>query len=209
MTPAPALNEPWEEADRQHEAMRFGIWLFFATEILFFGGLFLLYAFARTNDWTGFSAGAVKTNATLGTVNTAILLTSSFAIAIAERAIRAGLIAFGKAALYATIALGLAFLVVKGFEYRADLAEHLLPGRADFRFGTVGATQFWCFYWTITLVHATHLTIGLGAIVRLLLLDRRGELGPRWMGVEVTTLYWHLVDVVWILLWPLLYLVNR
>ncbi|WP_174280051.1 cytochrome c oxidase subunit 3 [Sphingomonas bacterium] len=206
--PEAALNEPWEARERQHAAMLFGLWVFLASEILFFGGLFLLYAHARLFDNVGFTAGGRAANAWFGTANTLVLMTSSLTMALAERATRAGWTRLARFGLWATIALGLVFLVVKGFEYHEDLAEHLFPGRR-FRFAQPGAAQFWSFYWTITIVHATHLTIGLGFVTRLLLLDRRGALGRRWMGAEVTTVYWHLVDVVWVILYPLLYLVGR
>ena len=203
-----ALHEPWNDATRQHEAMLFGLWIFLATEVLFFGGLFLLYAHARLFENAGFTAGGRAANPWFGTGNTVILMTSSLTIALAERATKAGWARFARFGLWATMALGLAFLAVKGFEYREDFAEHLFPG-TGFRFAQPGAAQFWSFYWTITVVHATHLTIGLGFVARLLLLDRRGALGGRWMGAEVTTVYWHLVDVVWVILYPLLYLVGR
>lgn len=208
MTAETAIHEPWAEPKRQHEAMLFGLWIFLATEALFFGGLFLLYAAGRWRDSAGFVAAARHSDVWFGTTNTVILLTSSFTIAVAERAVRENLMRLARAGLLATLALGLAFLVVKGFEYRKDLEENLLPGH-DFALQGAGAAQFWSFYWTITLVHATHLTIGLGFIIRLLRFDRKGELAARWMGTEVTTIYWHLVDVVWVLLYPLLYLVGR
>jgi cytochrome c oxidase subunit III len=210
MSSAPILVEPFEEPERQHEAMVFGLWLFLASEILFFGGFFFLYAVARMQDPAGFARGAAHANLLLGTINTLLLMTSSATLTVAERAARAG---WRQAALWgimATLALGIAFLTVKGFEYREDLSEHLFPTMRAFPFvGVIGATRFWSFYWFITIVHAIHLTIGLGCVARLLRLERAGMLTRRWMVAEVTTLYWHLVDVVWLLLWPLLYLVGR
>lgn len=207
---APVLVEPFEDAARQHEAMLFGLWLFLATEVLFFGGFFFLYAVARIQDPTGFAKGAHEANLLFGTINTVLLLTSSATLTVAERASRAGWLPAARAAIVATILLGTAFLCVKGLEYREDLSEHLFPTLADFPFiGNVGATRFWSFYWFITLVHAVHLTIGIGLVARLLWIDRTQDLARRWMVVEVTTLYWHLVDIVWLLLWPLIYLVGR
>ena len=208
--PAPLLVEPFEEADRQHEAMLFGLWLFLATEILFFGGFFFLYAVARMQDPAGFAKGAMHANLLLGMINAVLLMTSSATITVAERAAQAGWMRAARWGILATLALGTAFLAVKGFEYREDLSEHLFPTVAAFPFaGVVGATRFWSFYWFITLVHAVHLTVGLAFVARLLWLDRAGTLASRWMVAEVTTLYWHLVDIVWLLLWPLLYLVGR
>lgn len=204
----PVLAEPFEEADRQREAMVFGLWLFLATEILFFGGFFFLYAAARIADPAGFALGGAKANVTLGTINTLLLMTSSATLTVAERATRGEWRGAARIGLIATLALGMAFLGVKGFEYREDLREHLFPG-AGFPFDAVGAIRFWSFYWLITLIHAAHLAIGLAFVARLLWLDRADALERRWMTAEVTTLYWHLVDIVWLLLWPLLYLVGR
>lgn len=207
--PTPMLVEPFEQADRQHEAMVFGLWLFLATEILFFGGFFFLYAVARLQDPSGFALGGHKANLLLGTINTVLLMSSSATLTVAERAIKAEWRRAARVAIVATLILGTAFLAVKGFEYHEDLSEHLFPTVPGFPFTAVGAIRFWSFYWLITLIHAVHLTIGLAFVARLLWLDRLGTLGPRWMVAEVTTLYWHLVDIVWLLLWPLLYLVGR
>jgi cytochrome c oxidase subunit 3 len=207
---APILVEPFEEPERQREAMVFGLWLFLATEILFFGAFFFLYAVARMQDSVGFAQGAREANLLLGTINTLLLMTSSATLTVAERTARAGCMAMARWGIVATLALGTAFLAVKGVEYREDLTEHLLPTMPAFPFiGITGATRFWSFYWFITIVHAIHLTIGLGCVARLLWLERNGTLAPRWMVAEVTTLYWHFVDIVWLLLWPLLYLVGR
>lgn len=207
--PAPAIHAPWKEADRQHEAMLFGLWLFLVTEIMFFGGLFLLYAHARAFDWASFQEGARAANPWFGTANTIVLLTSGLTATVGERATKAGWRRLGVAGFAVTIALGLTFLVVKAFEYRADLAENLFPGGEGFRFHSAGASEFWNFYWTITAVHAIHLAIGLGLVARLLLLARKGELVRRRMGAEVTTVYWGLVDIMWVLIYPLIYLVGR
>jgi cytochrome c oxidase subunit 3 len=210
MSVAPILVEPFEEPERQREAMVFGLWLFLATEILFFGGFFFLYAVARMQYPAGFAEGAARANLLLGTINTVLLITSSATLTVAERAAQAGWSKAARWAIVATLALGTAFLVVKGLEYREDLAEHLFPTMAAFPFiGVTGATRFWSFYWFITIVHAIHLTIGLGCVARLLWLDRVHTLQRRWMVAEVTTLYWHLIDIVWLLLWPLLYLAGR
>lgn len=207
--PAAVIAEPWEDATRQHEALVFGLWLFLATEILFFGGFFFLYAVARMQDPAGFARGAHEANLLLGTINTVLLMTSSATLTVAERAIKAQWRAAARWGIVATLALGMTFLAVKGYEYHEDLAEHLFPTMPRFPFAAVGAIRFWSFYWTITTIHAIHLTIGLAFVARLLWLDRGDRLPGRWMTAEVTTLYWHLVDIVWLLLWPLLYLIGR
>ena len=201
------LNGPWADEARQRVAMQFGMWSVLATETLFFGGLFLFYALARWTGTAGFTAGARHTDAVFGTVNTVVLLTSSLTMAIGERAVAARAVRLAKAMVAATVALGLAFLVVKGFEYAKDLSEDLVPG-SGFPIRAPGAAQFWAFYWTATVTHAIHLTIGLGIVGRLLLMP--GEvLAARRTAAEGTALYWHLIDVVWVFLYPLLYLAGR
>lgn len=207
--PQPVLTEPFEDVERQHEAVVFGLWLFLATEILFFGGFFFLYLVARLQDPAGFAEGGGRAELLLGTINTVLLMTSSATLTVAERAAQAGWRGAARIGIIATMALGTAFLAVKGYEYHGDLDEHLFPTMIDFPFASTGAIRFWTFYWTVTLIHAVHLTIGLGCVARLLWLDRSDRLLPHWMSVEVTTLYWHLVDIVWLLLWPLLYMVGR
>lgn len=202
-----ALNEPWATEERQRVATQFGMWSFLATETLFFGGLFLFYAVARWTNAAGFAAGARHTDIVFGTANTVVLLTSSLTMAIGERAVSAGLVRLGKAMVGATVLLGVTFLVVKGFEYAKDLSEQLLPGE-DFPLHETGAAQFWAFYWTATVIHAIHLTIGLGIVGRLLLI-RNETLAAKRTAAEGTALYWHLIDVVWVFLYPLLYLVGR
>lgn len=201
------LIEPWRDAERQHVAVQFGVWLFLASEAMFFGAIFLFYAYARWANHAGFVVGAREADFWFGTANTAILLTSSALMTIAERANREGLTTLARSMLMATIVLGIAFLVTKGFEYRSDIEHHLVPG-PNFKFAVRGASQFWAFYWTVTVVHAIHLSIGLGLIARLLLIPR-DQLGGRWTATEGTALYWHLVDIVWVTLYPLLYLVGR
>jgi len=205
--PDTTLQEPWRSAERQHVAMQFGMWCFLATETLFFGGLILFYAVARYSHPAGFTAGARAAEVTFGTVNTVVLLTSSLTMAIGERAVRAALVPLARTMFAATLVLGTAFLIVKGFEYRSDIEKHLVPG-TGFRIAATGASQFWAFYWTATGVHACHMLIGLGVVGRLLLIPRR-DLAGRWTTAEGSALYWHLVDVVWVVLYALLYLVGR
>lgn len=205
--PPAALNQPWHSPDRQHVATQFGVWSFLATETLFFGALFLTYLLARTYNNAGFVAGARETDVWFGSANTVVLITSSLTMAIAERAVRVRAVGLARAMTAATLALGVTFLVVKGFEYSKDLTEHLFPG-PDFPLTARGASQFWAFYWFATVVHATHLTIGLGIVGRLLLIRVR-QLPEEWIAAEGTALYWHLVDVVWVFLYPLLYLAGR
>ena len=201
------LKEPWDSADRQRVATQFGMWAFLATETLFFGGIFLFYAVARWSNLYGFTDAAREANVWFGSVNTIVLLTSSLTMAVGERATGVGAADLARTMFAATIVLGTTFLVVKGFEYRSDIEEQLLPGR-HFKFTGAGARQFWSFYWVATVVHACHLTIGLGIVARLLVIPR-DRLAERETTAQGTALYWHLIDVVWVVLYPLLYLVGR
>lgn len=203
------LKPPFETLERQHVAVSFGMWVFLGSEILLFAGLFAGYSVYRNLYAAGFLAGARETDIVYGTVNTAILMTSSLSIAVAGRAARAG---FGEMAwrlLIATIALGLLFLVLKGFEYREDIGKHLVPG-PGFPLAQKGAQLFFTYYWVMTGVHAIHVTCGLIAVGRLAVASRRNL---AWLAgsasEDATALYWHLVDVIWIVLYPLLYLTGR
>jgi cytochrome c oxidase subunit 3 len=211
MTDASALlREPWERLERQRKAGKFGIWVFLASETLFFGALMLTYAVCRIEHPDAFAAAGRETNIWFGTINTAILLTSSLTMAVASQAAaengRARLILV---CLGATAALGLAFMVVKGFEYKEDIEKHLLPG-AGFALRQPAAQLFYGLYWLVTGVHAIHLTVGIVLVVRLVLLGAARRIRLRGSPeLEVTALYWHLVDIIWIFLYPLIYLPGR
>lgn len=205
---AGALREPWHSLSRQREAAAFGIWLFLASELLFFGGMLLAYGVCRFLQPQGFLEAARHTNVVFGTANTLVLLTSSFCMAIASEAGKSGLRRLAIAGLSGTLALGLAFLVIKGFEYREDIGEHLLPG-PSFALSRPGAELFFSLYWLMTGVHAIHLSIGMILIGRLTLVGVRRELPLTSPEIQVTALYWHLVDIIWIVLYPLLYLGGR
>jgi cytochrome c oxidase subunit 3 len=205
---AAALREPWTRLSRQREAATFGMWVFLTSELLFFSGMILIYAACRYLQPAGFLAAARETNVWFGTINTMVLLTSSFAMAVAAQAGDAKLRRLAIACLAATVALGLAFLTIKGFEYREDIHEHLLPG-AGFAIATPGAQLFFSVYWVMTGVHAIHLSIGIALVGRLILETARRELPLSSPEIQATALSWHLVDVIWIILYPLLYLGGR
>jgi cytochrome c oxidase subunit 3 len=202
------LHEPFEERLRQREAYLFGMWLFLATEILFFGALMAVYVYIRVTHAPGLLAGARETDATYGTLNLFLLLTSSMTIAVAERGLEAGLRRVSRWGLIVTFLLGCGFLLVKGLEYQEDIAKSLVPG-PDFPIAVTGAEQLWAFYWTATAVHAAHMSIGLALLMRLMLIDRAGKLMPHQISMTATTIYWHLIDCVWIVLWVLLYIPGR
>jgi cytochrome c oxidase subunit 3 len=203
------LRPPWENLARQHQAVSLGMWIFLVSEILLFSGLFAGYAVYRHLYPEGFSAASRQTDIVYGTLNTAILMTSSLAVALAGGFARARLPWLARRCLVATLVLGVAFLVVKGVEYREDVAKHLLPD-PSFAVPEQGAALFFSFYWVMTGVHAVHVSGGLAAIMRLVIASRREA---SWLSgsssEEATALYWHLVDVIWIVLYPLLYLGGR
>ncbi len=203
----PAIREPWHKLPDQKQAATFGIWVFLGSEILFFGAFFLTYSFLRVLHPDIFELASKHTNVVFGTLNTGILLTSSLTMVLAARAADIDVKGAVLACLALTAALGVAFLVVKGFEYKEDIEEHLVPGAG---FALPAAAQlFWSLYWIVTVVHAIHLSIGIVATARLTIDVAREKLPLRSPQYEVTALYWHLVDIVWIMLYPLIYLGGR
>ena len=205
------LREPWEYLERQQRAGKFGIWVFLASETLFFGALILTYAVCRVEHPDAFAAAGRETNIWFGTINTAILLTSSFTMAVAAQAAAEdeGSRRLVTVCLALTATLGFAFMIVKGFEYKEDIDKHLVPG-GHFALSQPAAQLFYGLYWLVTGVHAIHLTIGVVLVLRLVLLGAAQRVrlfeNPE---LEVTALYWHLVDIVWIFLYPLIYLPGR
>ncbi|HWC94941.1 MAG TPA: cytochrome c oxidase subunit 3 [Pseudolabrys sp.] len=203
-----ALNDPWSTLARQRAAMSFGVWVFLASEVLFFGGALLGYTIYRDLYPDAFRLAARETDIVYGTLNTAILLTSSLTMFVAERSAHEG---FRKTSLWclaATLALGSAFLVVKGFEYYDDIAKGLFPGPA-FPLQPAQTQIFWAFYWVMTGVHAIHLILGLGILAAITVLLYRRGLPPQSPSFQGLALYWHFVDSVWVVLLPLLYLIGR
>jgi cytochrome c oxidase subunit 3 len=205
---ASILREPWPDVERQRYGASFGIWVFLVTEMLFFGGLFLDYAVYRSLHPEAFRIASHETDIVYGTTNAFILLTSSLIMTIAERAAADGWRRLAVACLLATAALGTAFLVVKGFEYSEDLSKGLLPGPA-FPLHPASTQLFWGLYWVMTMVHAIHLTVGIGVVLVLTAMIARNVVALRTPALEVTSLYWHFVDVVWVILYAMLYLPGR
>ena len=206
---AEALKEHFDDLPQQRGATELGMWVFLATEVLFFGGLFVGYAVYRTIYPAAFAVAAAHTDVFLGTLNTAILLTSSLFAALAVRQGKAGDIAAARVLLLATIALGVLFLGVKGYEYWKDVEEGLWIG-PSFALPEAQAQIFFSFYWVMTFVHALHVTVGVGVFAAICALLNRRTHDPAVTDiVEVPALYWHFVDIVWIFLYPILYLVGR
>jgi cytochrome c oxidase subunit 3 len=194
---------------QQHEADALGMWAFLATELLFFGALVAGYFAYRVTYGDEFIAAARHTNVVLGTANTAVLLTSSACMAMAvysteERARRTATFWFAATAL-----LGLTFLGIKGYEYFLEYREQLVPALNFATSKYAGVTQlFFIFYFVATGLHALHLTIGILMIGTLAVLAASDRL-PSSEPVRMIGLYWHFVDMVWIFLFPLIYLAGR
>jgi cytochrome c oxidase subunit 3 len=206
------LQHQFDTVEQQRDASTLGMWVFLVTEILFFGGLFLVYTVYRAEYSLAFAEASRHLDITLGTFNTAVLIISSLTMALAVYSASLGrrkaIIAF----LLATMALGGVFLGVKAVEYAHKFHDHLVPG-PGFRFPGAGARQaeiFFSLYFAMTGLHAAHMIIGIGLLTVLVLQARKGRYGPEYYTpVEVCGLYWHFVDIVWIFLFPLLYLIGR
>lgn len=210
MSRASALYEPFESLPRQRSAVSFGMWIFLATEIVLFGGLFVAYAVYRFRWPEGFAAAAQHTDVVFGTVNTLILLTSSATMMVAVETARLGLKRIATGCLVATALFGIAFMVLKGFEYRADLAENLVPGRPGFPVSRAGGEIFFALYWIMTGLHAIHLSLGVAIVLATAALVATERIAAGREGtLHAVGLYWHLIDIIWIVLFPLLYLVGR
>lgn len=197
---------------QQHEVAQLGMWVFLATEVLFFGGLILGYSVYRFTYPDGFAEAARHTQIAIGSANTAILLTSSFFVAWAVAIVRLGAGRIAAILFAAAAALGCVFLVLKGIEYRIEYHEHLVPGYF-FIFRGPNATSAWLFfsfYFVATGLHALHVVIGIGALIVIALKARRGAYSERYHApATVAGLYWHFVDLVWVFLFALIYLPGR
>ncbi len=208
----PRLQHQFDNLGQQLESSVLGMWLFLVTEILFFGGLFMVYVVYRIWYYDAFVAGSNELDITLGALNTAVLIGSSLTMAMGVRSAQLG---FRKATvnwIVLTMILGSVFLVVKGFEYHHKYVMHHIPG-ANFIWEGANPQQvqiFLSLYFCLTGLHALHMVIGLGIMTYLLVNAAKGRFSPQWYTpVEIGGLYWHFVDIVWIFLFPLLYLVNR
>ena len=211
-TLAAPVERQFDNPEQQREAATMGIWLFLATEVLLFGGMFLGYTVYRHAYPAAFAEASRHTLIVLGSINTAVLLISSTAMAFAVRAARGnrrGLLGF---LLLVTASLGGLFLVIKGFEYAGEISEGLLPGR-NFHVEATDpshAEMFFYIYWLTTGVHALHVLIG---VVLIAFFALRAWFCNAFANhdtpVDLLGLYWHFVDIVWVFLFPLLYLVNR
>jgi cytochrome c oxidase subunit III len=212
----PGFKHQFEDMDQQREAGSLGMWVFLVTEIMFFGGLFATYIIYRTLYLTAFEEGSRLLNVKFGAVNTAVLIGSSLTMALAIHAAQAGKKKSEQVMyLVLTMILGAVFLFLKfNFEWRADYHEHLIPGFGFIIRPEWGATGthvplYFCFYFFMTGLHAMHMIIGFGILGTLTVMAHRGRFSSEYYApLEVSGLYWHFVDIVWIFLFPLLYLIG-
>jgi len=196
--------------ERHAVTVDLGMWAFLATEMLFFGSLILAYTLYRVSYPAVFRVGGREMEFGWGTINTALLLISSVCMALADRAVRAGRTRLGFSLLIATGLLGAGFLGIKAFEYHSKFVAHLVPGR-NFRAGTSPQLQMFFFlYFAMTGLHALHMILGLGAVTWLIVRLKRGTItSTNAEPLAAVGLYWHFVDCVWVLLYPLFYLPGR
>jgi len=206
-----ALAEQFRDLEQQREASSLGMWVFLVTEIMFFGGLFMVYTVARAMHPAGFAQASRHLDVTLGGTNTAVLISSSLTMALAVYASQVGRRRMLAGFLALTIALGCVFLVIKAIEYADKFHHHLVPGSAFSFAGPEArpAELFFSLYFAMTGLHALHMVIGVGVVLVVLVKAWRGRYTIEYhTPVEISGLYWHFVDIIWIFLFPLLYLIG-
>ena len=201
------MSAGWIQPHRDAFGARLGMWLFLVTELLLFGGLLLAYAYLRHRyPWEFHQAGAAM-DVPLGLLNTAVLLTSSLTVALACSALERGRPRRTLGYLAGTLGLGAAFLVIKGFEWSAKIHHGLYPRSPHLAALPQGEQVFVGLYYTMTGLHGLHVAVGLAVFAALLVRVARRAIGPEHpVWLENGGLYWHLVDVIWIFLFPLFYL---
>ena len=208
----PDLQHHFDTLDQQHEAATLGMWLFLVTEVMFFGGLLMAYLLYRVWYPEGWAEGSRELDIVLGGINTAVLIASSLTMALGVRAAQTGSHRATINWLVLTIAFGLTFLVIKFFEYRHKFEIHHVPG-FDWVVTGPHANEMFLFvslYFSLTGLHALHMIIGVGLMSVITWMAYKRRFSPMWYTpVEMAGLYWHFVDIVWIFLFPLLYLVDR
>jgi cytochrome c oxidase subunit III len=207
------LAHHFDDMAQQNDAATFGMWVFLVTEVLFFGGLFCAYSIYRAWYPEAFAAASHSLDITLGAVNTAALITSSLTMALAVHASQTGNRKLLMVFLVATMLLGMVFLGIKAVEYAEKFTEHHVPG-PSFHFEeealSAHAQIFFSLYFVMTGLHALHMIIGLGIMVWMLVWAWNGTITTEYSSpIEISGLYWHFVDIVWIFLFPLLYLLGR
>jgi len=208
-----ALAHHFDNLEQQREAGNIGMWVFLVQEVMFFGGLFLAYAIYRAKFPEAFAAASNHLNWMLGATNTVVLIVSSLTMALAVYFAQTGKRRAQIGFLFVTMLLGTTFLVIKAFEYAEKFRDNLFPGASFHWEGAGDPNQVQMFYWiyfAMTGLHAAHMVIGFGILGTILWMSYKNRFSPEWYTpVELSGLYWHFVDIVWIFLFPLLYLLGR
>jgi cytochrome c oxidase subunit III len=210
------LYGQFQTMDQQRESASLGMWVFLVTEVLFFGGMFMTYTLNRSTYPGIFGEASRSINLPLGAVNTIVLIGSSFTMAMAVWSSQVGRKQWVTLFLIATLVLGSVFLGIKAIEYHEKFVEHHIPGlNFSFEPGASIATNahaqlFFSLYFAMTGLHALHMIVGAGLLLWLIKQSLRGRFTVEYnTPVELIGLYWHFVDIVWIFLFPLLYLIDR
>jgi cytochrome c oxidase subunit 3 len=211
-----ALRVQFDTEAQQKDASTLGMWIFLITEIMFFGGMFAVYTVYRNFYPNVFAIASSSLNEIIGAINTGVLLLSSFTMVMA---VRAGQLGQQKAIIWfliLTLLFGGIFLGVKAYEWNEKFEEHHIPGMAAFHLeGVAPADQghaqlFFSIYFAMTGLHALHMVIGVVILLTLIVQANKGKFSASYYTpVDVAGLYWHFVDVIWIFLFPLLYLIDR
>jgi cytochrome c oxidase subunit 3 len=207
-----SLHEQYADHDQQRESAKLGMWVFLATEVMFFGGMITGYIVYRHAYPAAFRAGSLHMLFMAGTLNTALLISASLFVALAVHAAQVGerkmLVWFLALAMF----LGVCFLSVKGYEYYEHWVDHKVPG-PSFQWDGPDprhAEMFFVLYFFLTGFHALHMVIGEGVLAFIVYFAIRGRYTPEYHNpVENAALYWHFVDIVWIFLYPMLYLIGH
>jgi cytochrome c oxidase subunit 3 len=212
LSPQYHVAHHFDTADQQFESNRMGVWLFLVTEILFFGGLFCAFAVFRSWYYDAFYEAHHHLDKVMGGINTVVLITSSLTMALAVRAAQTNNKKAVRWLLAFTLACAATFMVIKYFEYSHKIHDGLLPGKYFTAEGFAtghDAGLFFAVYFMMTGVHGLHVLIGMGLITWIMVRNEKGHFSSRYYTtVENVGLYWHLVDLVWIYLFPLLYLIS-
>jgi cytochrome c oxidase subunit III len=210
-----ALREQFDTESQQKDASTLGMWVFLVTEVMFFGGLFLAYTVYRHAYPRIFAMASTSLNVYIGAANTVVLLCSSLTMVLAVRSAQLGRTRAIVLFLILTLMLGGVFLGVKAYEWNEKFVEHHIPGPSFHLEGVAPDQQghaqlFFSLYFVMTGLHALHMVVGAGLLIYLILEARKGRYTSEYnTPVDLIGLYWHFVDIIWIFLFPLLYLIDR
>jgi len=197
------------EETREHTSAKLGMWLFILSELLLFGGMFILYSAYRYKNPVDFHHASRELEVLLGTFNTIILLTSSLSMAASILALQRGQRTLSMVLLVVTMALGLLFLVDKGFEWGTKIEHGIYPNSPTLLARAKGEILFYGLYYVMTGLHGLHVLVGICILCGMLIFIAKNKLNQtRFVPLENAGLYWHLVDIIWIFLYPLFYLIT-